>query len=1008
MRKIFPENNDIIGLQDESTRPVTQQDLVNIQVQIEQVATALLNAVNNLENYKTSQSQHISTSLVDAVNAAITTLQATNATLQNANISTLTVSQLNELENLVARVAAFTSMTTTDATVTNTLAVNKVNANDITVEDLKATNAQITNWSITNLGVDSVIANTINTQNVNTTNVLSENENTQNLNVSTKATVKEAEIEAADISGLKSDKIETSVINWKDYTTIIDPDVYYIKVPHFTNGHYFIEGRSNGEKLFNIEVTNSLSNYTINWGKKDDQKWIEEVYIDETLGNVWIKANTLEKTIDLYYSNINSDCNESPATYNSLPITPDETYPIVYRNGSKFFGPVDLMDNRNFEPLDLSSTSDYSQATDAVHYTVTEPEEFKVYLPDQSLNKDDSVEFYETKTTFLNVRDFRTLNFVASELEDETDIDLTEFDDGALVVIRADKDDPYSTAYIKRTLNNTPVLYKLVTVNGMPAIRTNHPVVWDPTIQCLVDTGEIAVDSLQIGHIDGNLHVTGDLIVDGTTHTVDVEEVAATGDILTLRANNANPLASTQVSGLVINKYDGVKDLALGTSSDGTLRVGTATGTDVSYTNIALKYEDNLYYSYDNLLPPNYTLLNPQPQGTMTSWTGKAEVEGYTKYATAVFTQIDITTMQPVLTRNESNAMVGAMPLVWDAANTKAITKNATRSTQIFHTDVNGNPDWVNAENVGVGYADWAKYKDYPIVTVDCTSLDSNTWYPCTIQSQNVSIPTRFWVMNELGVTPYPSWATHQQGFVAVMEGEFIGSGWGQHNQPTTIFYQQQGFYSGREPVGYTYSGVSSWFILYLRGGANYRISTDRNAPITLYPNGVTDSAGTVFAPSSAPPSDIPRATITANLNGTASEATHATNADNATHANSAWGVSKEVAAGNAESLVYSKMAGSDFFRIHVGGANEQGYAEIATADDGNEPIYVRQYLIGGSDYFNTIAHEAVLLDGNGNTSFPGTVTAPNFNGLASQAVLTQKVRVGTPTNPTSGDIWVD
>ena len=46
MRKILPENNDIIGLQDESTRPVTQQDLVNIQNQIEQVATDLSNAVN--------------------------------------------------------------------------------------------------------------------------------------------------------------------------------------------------------------------------------------------------------------------------------------------------------------------------------------------------------------------------------------------------------------------------------------------------------------------------------------------------------------------------------------------------------------------------------------------------------------------------------------------------------------------------------------------------------------------------------------------------------------------------------------------------------------------------------------------------------------------------------------------------------------------------------------------------------------------------------------------------
>lgn len=1004
MRKIFPENNDIIGLQDESTRPVTQQDLVNIQAQIEQVATDLSNAVNSLENYKTSQSQHISTSLVDAVNAAITTLQATNANLANASIGTLTVSQLNELENLVARVAAFTSMTTTDATVTNTLAANKVNASDITVEDLKATNAQITNWSITNLGVDSVIANTINTQNVNTTNVLSENENTQNLNVSTKATVKEADIETADISGLKSDKIETSVINWKDYTTIVDPDIYYIKVPHFTNGHYFIEGRSNVEKLFNIEITNSLSNYTINWGKKDDQLWIEEVYIDETLGNVWIKANTINKTIDLYYANINADCNESPATYNSLPITPDETYPVVYRNGSKFFGPVDLMDNRNFEPLDLSSTSDYSQATDAVHYTVTEPEEFKVYLPDQSLNTDDSVEFYETKTTFLNVRDFRTLNFVASELEDETDIDLTEFDDGALVVIRADKDDPYSTAYIKRTLNNTPVLYKLVTVNGMPAIRTNHPVVWDPTIQCLVDTGDIAVDSLQIGHIDGNLHVTGDLIVDGTTHTVDVEEVAATGDILTLRANNANPLASTQVSGLVINKYDGVKDLALGTSSDGTLRVGTATGTDVSYTNIALKYSDNLYYSYDNLLPPNYTLLNPQPQGTMTSWTGKAEVEGYTKYATAVFTQIDITTMQPVLTRNESNAMVGAMPLVWDDVNTKAVTKNATRSHQIFETDDNGNPFWRNREDVGVGSATWATNQGFNGQNVDLTSLDSNTWYPVIVDLDR-NTPMNIYCCQVLDSSSHPSWATHASGFTAVCHIVAVGGGWGSLGEGIyEIMYDWQSFYSGEAPVGWQWNSPSSWFIFWLRGGAIYTLANDRGRPFELYSTGVTAADGQVYSPVTHRIASLPIASITANLNGTASEATHATSADSATSAGQATWVNTTIPDGSSLDQIKAVMAGNDYYRIRGWGSNNDGHTAWETADDGTEDISVAQY----TGEFQTEVRRAYLLDGSGNTSFPGTVTAPNFNGLASQAVLTQKVRVGTPTTITSGDIWVD
>ena len=68
----------------------------------------------------------------------------------------------------------------------------------------------------------------------------------------------------------------------------------------------------------------------------------------------------------------------------------------------------------------------------------------------------------------------------------------------------------------------------------------------------------------------------------------------------------------------------------------------------------------------------------------------------------------------------------------------------------------------------------------------------------------------------------------------------------------------------------------------------------------------------------------------------------------------------------------------NDFWRIGGGATgNNAGYMEIATADDGTEPIYVRQY----SGTFSTITRTATLLDGSGNTSFPGTVAAAKFKG---------------------------
>lgn len=71
----------------------------------------------------------------------------------------------------------------------------------------------------------------------------------------------------------------------------------------------------------------------------------------------------------------------------------------------------------------------------------------------------------------------------------------------------------------------------------------------------------------------------------------------------------------------------------------------------------------------------------------------------------------------------------------------------------------------------------------------------------------------------------------------------------------------------------------------------------------------------------------------------------------------------------NARNLLYQKMADNDFFRIRCGAsASNAGWVEIATADDGTEPIYVRQY----TGEFATVTRTLTLLDGSGNTYLPG------------------------------------
>ncbi|RHH20463.1 hypothetical protein DW218_16480 [Bacteroides eggerthii] len=93
-----------------------------------------------------------------------------------------------------------------------------------------------------------------------------------------------------------------------------------------------------------------------------------------------------------------------------------------------------------------------------------------------------------------------------------------------------------------------------------------------------------------------------------------------------------------------------------------------------------------------------------------------------------------------------------------------------------------------------------------------------------------------------------------------------------------------------------------------------------------------------------------------------------------------------EILSGGSErNLLYQQMADNDLFRIRCGGPSNQGWVEIATADDGTEPIYVRQY----TGRFASIARTLTLLDGSGNTICPGNLLT--YGGITMYSDLRKK-----------------
>jgi hypothetical protein len=139
-------------------------------------------------------------------------------------------------------------------------------------------------------------------------------------------------------------------------------------------------------------------------------------------------------------------------------------------------------------------------------------------------------------------------------------------------------------------------------------------------------------------------------------------------------------------------------------------------------------------------------------------------------------------------------------------------------------------------------------------------------------------------------------------------------------------------------------------------GGSSFNGGTITNALVVSNTSGVnTSGTYTSTIATGTAPFTVSSTTRVANLNVATSGY-----------------VINTVTGNNSTDLVYGNMADNDQFRIRIGGtATNAGFVEIATADDGTEPVYVRQY----TGVFTTLARTATLLDESGNTIFPGTVS---------------------------------
>lgn len=132
--------------------------------------------------------------------------------------------------------------------------------------------------------------------------------------------------------------------------------------------------------------------------------------------------------------------------------------------------------------------------------------------------------------------------------------------------------------------------------------------------------------------------------------------------------------------------------------------------------------------------------------------------------------------------------------------------------------------------------------------------FDENHWYPVSFTADPNSIvpPCNLIIWNSLnndsaGISPKPSWATNNGGFVLHIDMTIIGSGYGQYEDAKNKLNNWYGGWGGETAVGeMRQTTQTSTFYIYLRGGANYFYTSDyADLKMTAHSSEVSDGYNT-------------------------------------------------------------------------------------------------------------------------------------------------------------------
>lgn len=139
---------------------------------------------------------------------------------------------------------------------------------------------------------------------------------------------------------------------------------------------------------------------------------------------------------------------------------------------------------------------------------------------------------------------------------------------------------------------------------------------------------------------------------------------------------------------------------------------------------------------------------------------------------------------------------------------------------------------------------------------IDASGLDENTWYPVIIKLDTLNF-YRIEVHATLGMTGFPSWAEHDEGFVSHKIWEVNAEGYGTAQIVRNIFISTYRF-ANIDPVrGIGQLTRNSFEYVYVRGGGKYQFYTSHKINIQLITSRLEVGYEEVIEPTTETPAEI-------------------------------------------------------------------------------------------------------------------------------------------------------